>query len=183
VRSLAEILAEKVGYALAAVVLGPPAAMARRERRAMRAALDAWCEGVGAIRLEVRGVRARSGKLQGAAGSFPFEATLDAFHELASLDVAIEKLPPQASVTISKVRGRGVHATSPTLDASIMQALVRDVSRTALGARETFSLDLDGERIVLHVEAPREPAEWKALGEAMVAFAESCARRWGGSYR
>ena len=184
-KSLAEFLAEKVGYALAAVVLGPPAAMARRERRMMRAALETWCEDVGAIRLEAegRGVRRRSGKLQGAAGSFPFEATLDPFHKQASVDVAIERLPPQASVTISKPRGRGeIRVTSATPDDSIMQKLVHELPQTR-AARETFNLALDGDRLVLHVEAPREAAEWKALGEAMVAFAESCTRRWGSSYR
>ncbi len=183
-RSLAEYLAEKVGYALAAVILGPPAAMARRERRAMRTALDSWCEEVGAIRVEAaRRERRYSGKLEGAAGSFPFEVTLDAFHTLAVLDVAIEKLPPQADVTISKPRGREVSATSSMLDASITSALVAEIAGTPIGARDSFSLALDGERIVLHVSAPHEAAEWKAIGDATVAFAESCARRWGSSYR
>ncbi len=180
--SLWQRLGQGVGYALAAVILGPPAAIARRERRALRSAFKEWCEELGAVRLEARGVMSRAGNLPASAGSLPFSVVLDAFAKRAVLDVATGTLPPNARATIMK-DAAGIRVTSDTLDLSATDALARDVAQTGLARLESFVIDIDGERVVLQINAPTTHAEWRAIGLATAQFTEAVVRTWEKSYR
>jgi hypothetical protein len=207
-KSVWEFLGEKVGYAMAAVVLGPPAAVARRERRILRAALAQWSDEIGAIRLESRGTMKRAGKLLSAAGSYPFEVRLDPFRKRASLDVATGTLPPQARGRLAKNPTRvsaptfryrmtaslwrslkplaevdGITIGSKTLDAETARSLARDAADGGLAKLDTFILEMENERMVLDIVAPTDASQWKTIAAALASFVDACVRRWGSSYR
>jgi hypothetical protein len=197
--SIWERMGEGVGYAIGAVIFGPSAAIARRERRTLRNALHEWADSVDAThaRPHAKGLLRYTGALRGSE-PIPFEAELDPFEKRATLDVAIG-LAKKVEAEVSKARwaldGVKVRLPSPfahvgtirvddtTLDADTAETLAREIAETPIGALETFSLTLRSDRVVVVVMAPRAPAEWRAIEKALVVLVESWSRRWAASYR
>jgi hypothetical protein len=185
-----ESAAERAGYALAAVVMGPYAAAIRRERRVLRGAFHAWLDELHAERLEPRtkGFTRRSASLRGGE-PIPFEAELDPFEKRATVDVAIA-LGKDVSAEITKARwlldGRpyrvsakrivGVDATS--LDEAAANELVREIAESDVGRLDAFLIDLRKDRVVLDIIAPRDVETWKAIERALAVLVQSWSGRW-----
>lgn len=196
-----ERVGEGIGYALAASVLGPPAAMARRDRRAMRDAFRAWCRPLDPVPVRAhaeRGLR-RAVTLRPPTGAVTLEAELDPFGKRATLELPIGPFPPNAQVRLAKapweihhVKMRmpepiaslgGALAFAGTVDADTAEVLLREVLDTAFGARDAFNLDVQRDALVLTLVAPRAHEEWDGVANALVGLADTYTRRWSTAYR
>lgn len=188
-----EIVAERAGYAIGAAIFGPGAALARRERRALRRAFHDWLDELDAERLPPRGkgMSRRSGSLRGAE-PVPFEAELDPFEKRARVDVALA-LGRDVTAEASKARwvlegvmyrlaspfaaARMVRVDKTSLDRDAAKELADEID-SAFARLETFALDLRKDRVVLEIVAPRDTGTWIAIEKGLVVLVESWTRRW-----
>jgi hypothetical protein len=202
--SVFERFGEAVGYGLAVVILGPHAALERRARRAMRAAMVEWCRDLQPVKLEGQpGIFRRTAALPGTPGTggpLSAELELDVNEKRARVGVAIERLPAYVKASIGKAasalhpmlkrrRGPpratagGFRLDSQTLDDEVANALVAVVAAGALERLEHVEVALSPERIELLTIAPTTREEWTAIGDGVVALASWLGTRWPSSYR
>lgn len=173
-----ERVGEGAGYAIGAVIFGPSAALARRERRVLRRAFHGWLDAIDAERLPSRakGIARRSGSLRGAE-PIPFEAELDPFAKRARVDVALA-LGRDVTAEVSKEWSRAVHIDATNLDEAAAKELVNEIAASAIGHRETFTIDLRKDRLLLDVVAPQEVNVWVAIERALAVLVETWTQRW-----
>ena len=167
---------ERTGYALAAMLLGPYAAALRRERRVLRRAFHDWLDELGAERLSPRakGQARRSGALRGAA-PIPFEAELDVIDKRARIDVALSL---GKDVTAQIWKAEKIHIETSALDAEAKKVVAAEIESSALGALDTFALDLRRDGVVVLLNAPREREAWIAIEKALAVLVETWTQRW-----
>ncbi|HEY1958987.1 MAG TPA: hypothetical protein VGH28_25415 [Polyangiaceae bacterium] len=177
-----ESLGEGIGYGLAALVLGPPAAISRGERRRIRLAFNAWCEEQSAVRLEgSRGVHRRSIRFRSAIGTTPAEVTLDLFSRRASIHVGIPPLPAWVRARVECEHA--VRVTSDTLDLAAQRELGDFVAAGPLGELRVVRVDVASERLEVFAIAVTTLDAWRAMGRGVVALADWLADRWPVGYR
>lgn len=190
--SVWERFGEHIGYGLAAVVLGPQAALERRARRAMRAAMIAFCEPLGPVKLEApRGILRRRAELRADRGPVALELELDLRKRSAHASLVLERLPNYVAATITKDASTlDPHAApgplsvaSASLDAAVARALRDVVAAGPLQRVESFSITISPERLEILAVAPKTREEWDALGEGALAIVAWLSGRWPASYR
>lgn len=191
---------EGIGYGLAAVVLGPSAAIQRRARRAMRSSFAELCERRSATKLVApRFVRRASMRLAKGATSIGLEVELDIVGKHARATASIDPLPSfvqaEASKNLTAIDGLrrrrgpplamhdGLRIDSGSIDAALADELVRAIGATLLGALEAIQVIVGGDRIDVNVVAPTTFAEWNAIADGLLAFATWLSERWPSSYR
>lgn len=181
-RSFWESFGEAIGYGLAALVLGPAAAISRSERRRVRRSFVAWCDEHGAEKREgSRGVLRRAIALDTKTGKTPADVELHAFERRALFDVAIPPLPNWVRAKI--VWENGVKVESETLDAPGRRALEEHVARSSLGELRVVWIGVTSERLEVVVIAVTTVEAWRSIGEAVVALADWLVERWPVGYR
>jgi hypothetical protein len=174
---------ERVGYAMAAVLLGPYAAAVRHERRVLRTAFREWIDELEPVVLTPRttGSLRRVAKLLAPGGTIPFEAEIDPNDKRASIDLSAS-LPHGTSVTIAKgypmMTGSRAQLEESSLDAAASEAIVHDLARSALSKMEAFRLSIREDRVLLEIVAPRSSDVWRQIGEALGVLVETWTQRW-----
>lgn len=177
-----ERVGQGIGYGLAALVLGPPAAISRSERRKIRRAFVAWCDEQSAVKLEGRrNVLRRSITMTSALGAMPAEVELDSFARRATLRVTIPPLP--AWVRAQVACESGVTVESESLDREAQRALRDFVAAGPLGALRVLDVDIASERLEVLAIAVTTLDAWRAMGRGVVALADWLAERWPLGYR
>ncbi len=197
--SIYERLGEAIGYGLAAVVLGPKAALERRARRAIRHALLDWCAPLDPVKLVApRGVLRRGVTLATAMGPMAAEVTVDVHDKQAKLVASTPQLPPMVAVTVTtmltrrvladwedlptKTNGRLV-ALTKTLDEVTCDALIEHVAAGPLGRLAPLDVVIRPSEIEVVFAAPSVDAEWSDVGKGVTLLSTWLAERWPGSYR
>jgi hypothetical protein len=178
-----ESFGEAVGYGLAAIVLGPPAAIMRSERRRLRRAFLAWCDAHEPQALEgSRGVTRRAITFRTSLGPITARAEVDVFARRARIEAAIPLLSTLVRAAVVR-EGGALRGESSTLDAASIEALRERVAASKLGELRALGLAVaTGELVV--VVGPRITVEaWDPIGEGIVELAEWLANRWPVSYR
>jgi hypothetical protein len=189
---------ERAGYAVAAILLGPYAAALRHERRLLRRAFHGWLDDLDATRLEAlrTGTSRRSASLRGTS-PIPFDAELDVVAKRAHIDAALS-LAKDVTAEITKARWmldgvtvrfagpvtihRRVLVDATNLDEGAANELASEVAATAIGRLDTFRLQLQKDRVMLDVVAPRDADTWVAIEKALAVLVESWSTRFS-SYR
>lgn len=180
--SPAERLGEVLGYLLAAVALGPPAALARSERRKVRQSFLAWCDEHGGLRLDAgRGITRRAIALPTKFGALSARVELDAYARRARVEAAIAPLPSFVRATF--VRDGGLRVESDALDATSLSALREHVVSGKLGELRALAVGVASEELVVVAIAMTTLEAWQAIGQGVVELAEWLAARWPASYR
>jgi hypothetical protein len=200
--SVWERFGERVGYGLAVVVLGPAAALQKRERRAMRTAMVEWCKDLQPVKLEPRpGVLRRSAVLPETGGSRSAEIELDIEERRVRVGVSLDRrLPSYVEVRVGK-RAPSLDPTmkwrmgtpravaedfrldSESLDVEASTALVSAIAAGPLARLVAIEIVLTPERIELLTIAPSTPEGWVPIGEGIVALTSWLTARWPSSYR
>jgi hypothetical protein len=198
-----ERLGERIGYGLAAIVLGPAAALERRTRRSIRRAMLDYVRDLEPMKLESRrGLLGRNVSLRAAAGAtLPAEIEVDLEGRRARVVVQFERLPAFVDACISRDvreldelphRPTGwVVATTPTnvrldsdtLDGPAAEALVAAIAAGPLSSTDAFELTISPDRMTLITRAPITRAGWTSIGEGVIAAVAWLIARWPSSYR
>ena len=197
--SLWEELGERIGYALAAVVLGPAVALERRGRREMRAALREWSASLAPTDLvaKERGVLRRNVRLPTTRDPIVADVTLDPFARRATLRATTQMLPGYVRCTVARAPSRldGVEPNLPalasagevrldseTLDPETGTALVSALAATA-SRIDAFEIELRSERTTIRFLAPAHRDGWRAVEDMTRALSAWLAEKWPASYR
>jgi hypothetical protein len=195
-----ERVGETIGYGLAALVLGPPAAISRAERRRIRRAFVTWCDELSPVTLETgrSGIR-RAIYFETAIGRLPATAELRVFALRAQVEAAIQPLPTWVAANVSRdlsmlrrVRMRwgeplasegSLRVDSTTLDVDSARALAARVSASKLGELRAVDVEVASERLRVTVVAMTTVEAWRAIGEGIVEVANWLVERWPVGYR
>jgi hypothetical protein len=196
-----EQLGESMGYGLAAIVLGPAAALERRTRRAMRGGLVDFCSERQPVRLQApRGTLRRSVRLatRGAA-PLALEVELELSSRTARLRADLERMPGYVEARVARSRS-SLHpdasqrlATplsssgefslwSDSLPLADATALV-EIAARATAAIEAVEIRLSPESLEVLAVAPQRAEGWIVLGDGVSALASWLSARWQTSYR
>ncbi len=196
-----EWVGEKVGYGLAAVVLGPGALVERKARRESRRAMLRFVAERGPIVFEspARDTLRRGGRLMVCGEPLDIELTLDLRARKATMSTAIESLPKAFGARVSSGLGelhglryrlpepRAISGTirvdSEDIDANAANELLQQVTKSPLGQCPVFELTLQEGRLQLLVVAPRTELEWTGLGITVIALSTWSTSKWRASYR
>jgi len=195
-----ESLGERVGYGLAAVVLGPVVARERRARRAMRSALLEFCRPLQPLRLLAPpGVLRRSVQLPVATGSSALEIVMDLESRRVRITASIERLPSYVEARIAKSlsslhderlrlsearAGSGAFRVwTESLDVDVAKALVESVAGGPLERLAAVEVELSAERLDVLAVAPQSDEGWQAIGDGLTGLAAWLAAKWPASYR
>lgn len=198
--SVWEVLGERVGYGLATIVLGPHAALQRRTRRQMRAALVEWSRALQPTTLETpRGTLRRGVSLRVYAGEpRAVEVLVDLAERTATMSVAIDPLPTYVEARFSKnadaiagapptgeplVVAGELRAESASLDVDATTELLSAIAGGPLARLPAMDMLLESRRIVLRATAPTDRDDWEALGDGLGEVVNAVSRRWATSYR
>jgi len=177
-----ERVGEALGYGIAAVVLGPPAAISRSERRRVRRSFVAWCDEHAAVELAgSRGVTRRAITLDAKLGGLPARAELDVLARRARIEVRIAPLPSFVRATV--IRDGALRVESDSLDPASIQALRDRVASGKLGELRALAVGIASEELVVVAIAMTTLEAWRGIGEGVVELAEWLAERWPASYR
>jgi len=176
-------IGEGIGYLLAFVVLGPPAALERRTRRLIRTAFHEWSESLDAtvLALEKRGSPRCALMLPTTTASIPIEATVDPFERTAAMTVTPPQLPAFVNVVVSGSPS-GLRASSETLDEQTRDALIQTIAAGPFGHGAT-NIDIRHDRIDVSFAAPKSVSEWQSIATAVVEMCGWLADKWPSSYR
>jgi len=178
-----EMLGERVGYGLAAVVLGPVAALERRTRRTMRAAMLDSFEDLRPLRLERRrGTIRRNVQLPTGAGATSIDIDLDLHTHKTKLTLRLERLPSYVEARIQK-HGSEFRLTTTSLDDDANHALVAMLTNGSLAGLDAIEIALSPEEVVIHITAPTTSEEWATIRAGLVDMVSWLAARWPASYR
>jgi hypothetical protein len=195
-----ETLGEKVGYGLAAIVLGPHAALERRARRTIRLAMVGWAEAHQPVKREApRGALRRSVTLRAGSEPIDVDLDLDLAERRATLAFAIARLPSYVDVTVDNDAGRvrnmklrrlppraasgAFRLDGDALDVPTAQALVEAVSSGPFGNLEAIEIELTPERVTVFTLAPSSQEGWSAIGDGIAHLVGWLIDRWPPSYR
>jgi hypothetical protein len=198
--SIWESMGERVGYALAAIVLGPAAALQRQARRRTIRAVVLYCEEYEPTELEApKGVLRRGARLPTISGPISIEIELRAFEGRATLSLTITALPSHVNATVSRAawevqgllsrlpaplaREGTLRVDSETLDVETARALLDVIAKGPLATLNAMELEIRREQIDVHVVAPSTLEQWKAIGEGVVTLEAWLTSRWSSSYR
>jgi len=177
-----ERVGEGIGYGLAALVLGPAAAISRSERRRVRHAFNAWCDEQSAVKLEApRGVMRRAITMKSSIGAMPAEVRLDLFARRALIRVAIQPLPPWVRARVECEHA--VRVVSDTLDLAAQRELGNFVARGPLGELRVVHVDVASEAIEVYAIALTTLAAWRSVGGGIVTLADWLVEKWPVGYR
>lgn len=199
--SIWEWLGEKVGYGLAAVVLGPAALMERRARRDARRAMLRFAREHDPDVLEAPRNRVhRLMRIATKEEPLHMEARLDLATRRAVLVIDLPSLPATVTARVSRalwdvhnaMRFRMPEPTAisgttrvdaPDLDVDIAEELLLCVTPGPLDAVSTFEMVVGDGCVSLHVHAPATTEGWEPLTAGLVAIASWARIKWAGSYR
>ena len=177
-----ERVGEGIGYGLAALVLGPPAAISRSERRRIRRAFVAWCDAHDATKIEApRGVARRAIALPTKLGKLPVRAELDVNARRARIEATIAPLP--TFVRAAVIRDGALRVESDVLDPASRAALRDRIAAGKLGDLHALAIGVASEELVVVAIALTTPEAWRALGDGVVDLAEWLAEKWPVGYR
>jgi hypothetical protein len=195
-----ETLGEKVGFGLAAIVLGPHAALERRARRSLRLAMVGWAEAHQQVKREApRGALRRSVTLRAGGEPIDVDLELELAERRTSLAFAIARLPGYVDVTVDKDAGRvrnmklrrlppraaagAFRLDGDELDLPTAQALVEAIASGPFGHLEAIEIALTPERVTIATLAPSSREGWTSIGEGIAHLVGWLVDRWPPSYR
>lgn len=202
-----ERFGEHLGYGLAALVLGPRAALERRARRAMRAAMLDYCRDLHPLKLDApRGSIRRSAQVPTPVGSLSVELEVDLDARKAWASAPLERLPSYVSARVTKSpsslgdtaeRGakafpgdgearaiaRAFRLETASLDDGAAAALVEAVASGPLDDLDALELILSPEHVKLLFMAPATRESWATVGAGVTSLVSWLGVRWPPSYR
>jgi hypothetical protein len=195
-----ERLGEGVGYGLAAIVLGPAAALERRARRAMRGALVDFCSERQPVRLSApRGALRRRVRLaERGAAPLAIEIELELASRTARLRADLDRMPGYVEARVARSLGSlrpderwqvpslasagAFSIWSDNLPRGDATALVELVAG-AMATIDAVDILLAPESLEVLAVAPQTIEGWTALGDGVSALAIWLSARWPTSYR
>ena len=196
-----EWVAERVGYGLAAVVLGPGALVERKAKTLAKRALYTFAHAHDAERLEVRrGTIRRLVRLKTAEEPVHVEISLDLKKRHAQVMVELPDLPRSTTVWVSRAMNEfhddlRLHLGPPRamvntvrldgtdVDDETASALVEEIAKGPLGGVRAFELSLAEGRGQLTVHAPDTSEAWQPIADGMIALTSWTRTKWAHSYR
>jgi len=173
-----EWVGEKVGYGLAALVLGPAALVERKSRREAKRAFLRFAHAHEPDVLDApRGTFRRLLRLPTAEGPLHVEVRLDLSTRRALLTTHLPEMPASFEFT------GGVRLDTAEEGDENANALLQEIGTELMDSMTAYELVLKEGRAELLVKAPPADVAWEAIASVVLKIAAWSHKKWAHSYR